>query len=106
MVWGAAVKAMGASHSMTGEAVDASLQVQQALGNILAAVTQIVDQSQQIAAAAEQQTAVSHDIDQNIVEINHAGERTAEGARQAEQSSNRMGQLVQELQRIVSAFRV
>ncbi|WP_420849027.1 methyl-accepting chemotaxis protein [Pseudomonas jilinensis] len=103
---GAAVKAMGASHSMTGEAVDASLQVQQALGNILAAVTQIVDQSQQIAAAAEQQTAVSHDIDQNIVEINHAGERTAEGARQAEQSSNRMGQLVQELQRIVSAFRV
>jgi len=101
-----AVKAMGASHGMTGATVDASLKVQDALGNILQSVTQIVDQSQQIAAAAEEQTAVSHDIDQNIVQINQAGERTAEGARQAEQSSNRMGQLVKDLQQIISAFRV
>jgi methyl-accepting chemotaxis protein len=103
---GAAVKAMGSSHGMTGATVEASLKVQGALENILAAVTQIVDQSQQIAAAAEEQTAVSHDIDQNIVQINEAGERTAQGARQAEQSSNRMGQLVKDLQGIISAFRV
>ena len=103
---GAAVKAMGTSHGMTGEAVDSSLQVQTALDNILRAVTQIVDQSQQIAAAAEQQTAVSHDIDKNIVEINQSGERTAEGARSAEQASNRMGELVSELQTVLSAFRV
>lgn len=101
-----AVKAMGASHNMTGATVDASLKVQDALGNILKAVTQIVDQSQQIAAAAEEQTAVSHDIDHNIVQINQAGERTAEGAAQAEQSSTRMGQLVKDLQHIISAFRV
>ena len=103
---GGAVKAMGASHNMTGATVDASLKVQDALGNILRSVTQIVDQSQQIAAAAEEQTAVSHDIDHNIVQINQAGERTAEGARQAEQSSNRMAQLVKDLQHIISAFRV
>lgn len=103
---GAAVKAMGSSHSMTGTTVEASLKVQGALENILQAVTQIVDQSQQIAAAAEEQTAVSHDIDQNIVQINQAGERTAQGALQAEQSSNRMGQLVRDLQGIISAFRV
>lgn len=101
-----AVKAMGASHGMTGSTVESSLKVQEALGNILKSVTQIVDQSQQIAAAAEEQTAVSHDIDHNIVQINQAGERTAEGARQAEQSSNRMGQLVKDLQHIISAFRV
>ncbi|WP_022964063.1 methyl-accepting chemotaxis protein [Halopseudomonas pelagia] len=101
-----AVKAMGASHGMTGSTVDASLKVQEALGNILNSVTQIVDQSQQIAAAAEEQTAVSHDIDHNIVQINQAGERTAEGARQAEESSNRMAQLVKDLQHIISAFRV
>ncbi|MFT6464165.1 MAG: methyl-accepting chemotaxis protein [Halopseudomonas sp.] len=101
-----AVKAMGASHGMTGSTVEASLKVQEALGNILKSVTQIVDQSQQIAAAAEEQTAVSHDIDHNIVQINQTGERTAEGARQAEQSSNRMGQLVKDLQHIISAFRV
>ena len=103
---GAAVKAMGSSHGMTGEAVDSALKVQTALDNILRAVSQIVDQSQQIAAAAEQQTAVSHDIDKNIVEINQSGERTAEGARRTEQASGRMGELVGELQKIISAFRV
>lgn len=103
---GAAVKAMGSSHSMTGESVDSSHEVATALADILTSISQIVDQSQQIAAAAEQQTAVSHDIDQNIVQISEVGERTAVGARQAEESSQRMGQLVQELQRIISAFRV
>jgi methyl-accepting chemotaxis protein len=101
-----AVKAMGASHGMTGATVDSSLKVQDALANILRAVNQIVDQSEQIAAAAEEQTAVSHDIDKNIVEINQVSDRTAEGARQTEESSNRMGQLVKELQLIISAFRV
>ncbi|WP_372237853.1 methyl-accepting chemotaxis protein [Pseudomonas sp. SSM44] len=102
----AAVKAMGSSHSMTAEAVDASRKVQEGLDNILKSVVHIVDQSQQIAAAAEQQTAVSHDIDHNIVEINQAGERTAAGASQAEESSGRMTQLVQSLQSIISAFKV
>ncbi|MEJ6655773.1 MAG: methyl-accepting chemotaxis protein [Pseudomonas sp.] len=103
---GAAVKAMGQSHSMTGEAVDSSIKVQSALDNILRAVTQIVDQSQQIATAAEEQTAVSHDIDQNIVQINHSGERTADGARRAEEASARMGKLVGELQQVISSFRI
>lgn len=103
---GAAVKAMGSSHGMTGESVESSREVATALADILTSISQIVDQSQQIAAAAEQQTAVSHDIDQNIVQISEVGERTAVGARQAEESSQRMGQLVQELQRIISAFRV
>src|SRR5690606_41897571 len=103
---GAAVKAMGSSHGMTGEAVDSSLKVQAALDNILRAVTQIVDQSQQIASAAEQPTAVSHAIDKSIVEINHSGERTAEGARRTEQASSRMGELVSELQKLISTFRV
>lgn len=102
----AAVKAMGSSHAMTGSTVEASGKVQAALVNILGAVNHIVDQSQQIAAAAEEQTAVSHDIDQNIVQINEAGERTAKGARRTEESSGRMGQLVKDLQSIISAFRV
>ncbi|WP_341706603.1 methyl-accepting chemotaxis protein [Halopseudomonas sp.] len=102
----AAVKAMGSSHSMTASTVESSLQVQQGLDSILKAVTQIVDQSQQIAAAAEQQTVVSHDIDQNIVQINEAGERTAQGAQQAEEASGRLGQLVHSLQGIINAFKV
>jgi methyl-accepting chemotaxis protein len=103
---GAAVKAMGTSHQMANGTVGQSEKVQQALENILGAVGMIVDQNQQIAAAVEQQTAVAHDIDQNIVEINRAGERTAEGAHQTENASRALSAQVVELKQLISAFRV
>ena len=103
---GAAVKTMHSSHAMAEETVSQSAQVQQALENILGAVGVIVDQNQQIAAAAEEQTAVAHDIDRNIVGINEAGQRTAEGAGQTEQASRELTQLVGRLQQLIGAFRV
>ena len=103
---GAAVKAMGTSHEMANGTVGQSEKVQRALENILGAVGMIVDQNQQIAAAVEQQTAVAHDIDQNIVEINRAGERTAEGAHQTENASRALSAQVVELKQLISAFRV
>ncbi|MGY2259140.1 methyl-accepting chemotaxis protein [Pseudomonas sp. SDO55104_S430] len=103
---GAAVKAMGISHEMANGTVGQSEKVQQALENILGAVGMIVDQNQQIAAAVEQQTAVAHDIDQNIVEINRAGERTAEGAHQTEDASRALSMQVVELKQLIGAFRV
>ena len=103
---GATVTAMNGSHQMVENAVSQSSQVQQALENILGAVGMIVDQNQQIAAAAEQQTAVAHDIDMNIVEINQAGERTAQGAVQTEQASRQLSDQVARLKELISAFRV
>ncbi|MFI8741238.1 methyl-accepting chemotaxis protein [Stutzerimonas zhaodongensis] len=103
---GAAVKTMHSSHSMAEQTVSQSAQVQQALENILGAVGVIVDQNQQIAAAAEQQTAVAHDIDRNIVAINEAGQRTAEGAGHTEQASRELTELVGRLQQLIGAFRV
>jgi methyl-accepting chemotaxis protein len=97
---------MGASHQMASGTVSESAKVQLALENILAAVGMIVDQSQQIAAAAEQQTAVAQDIDQNIVEINHAGERAAVGASQAATASRELSGLVLRLKQLIGAFRV
>ena len=103
---GAAVKTMHSSHAMAEDTVGRSAQVQQALENILAAVGVIVDQNQQIAAAAEEQTAVAHDIDRNIVAINEAGQRTAEGAGHTEQASRELTELVGRLQQLIGAFRV
>uniref|UniRef100_UPI0030D81BF7 methyl-accepting chemotaxis protein n=2 Tax=Pseudomonas sp. EA_35y_Pfl2_R111 TaxID=3088689 RepID=UPI0030D81BF7 len=103
---GAAVKAMNTSHQMADSTVNESGKVQQALENILGAVGMIVDQNQQIATAAEEQTAVAHDIDQNIVEISQAGERTAEGASQTEQASRELSGLVARLKQLIGAFRV
>ncbi|WLH52785.1 methyl-accepting chemotaxis protein [Pseudomonas tolaasii] len=102
----AAVKAMGTSHAMASGTVGQSEKVQQALENILGAVGMIVDQNQQIAAAVEQQTAVAHDIDQNIVEINRAGEHAAQGANQTEAASRQLSMQVIELKQLIGAFRV
>ncbi|UII72335.1 methyl-accepting chemotaxis protein [Pseudomonas sp. HN11] len=102
----AAVRAMGSSHEMASGTVGQSEKVQQALENILGAVGMIVDQNQQIAAAVEQQTAVAHDIDQNIVEINRAGEHAAEGAHQTEAASRQLSMQVIELKQLIGAFRV
>ncbi|NWA65633.1 methyl-accepting chemotaxis protein [Pseudomonas reactans] len=102
----AAVKAMGTSHEMASGTVGQSEKVQQALENILGAVGMIVDQNQQIAAAVEQQTAVAHDIDQNIVEINRAGEHAAEGTHQTEAASRQLSLQVIELKQLIGAFRV
>ncbi|NMZ33050.1 methyl-accepting chemotaxis protein [Pseudomonas proteolytica] len=103
---GAAVKAMGSSHKMASGTVGQSEKVQLALENILGAVGMIVDQNQQIAAAVEQQTAVAHDIDQNIVEINRAGEHAALGAHQTEEASRQLSLQVIELKKLIGAFRV
>ncbi len=102
----AAVKAMGTSHEMANGTVGQSEKVQQALENILGAVGMIVDQNQQIAAAVEQQTAFAHDIDQNIVEINRAGEHAADGAHQTEAASRQLSMQVIELKQLIGAFRV
>ena len=103
---GAAVKAMGSSHKMASGTVGQSEKVQLALENILGAVGMIVDQNQQIAAAVEQQTAVAHDIDQNIVEINRAGEHAAQGAHRTEEASRQLSLQVIELKKLIGAFRV
>ncbi|MDT8922664.1 methyl-accepting chemotaxis protein [Pseudomonas taiwanensis] len=102
----AAVQAMGSSHQMASGTVDEAPQVQQALGNILGAVGGIVEQNQQIAAAVEQQTAVAHDIDQNIVAINRAAQDTTQGACQTEDASRALSAQVIELKRLIGAFRV
>lgn len=103
---GAAVKAMNGSHQMADGTVSESAKVQLALENILGAVGAIVDQNQQIAAAAEEQTAVAQDIDQNIVQINRSSERTSEGAGQTEQASRELSHLVGQLKQLIGAFRV
>ncbi|TLP63487.1 methyl-accepting chemotaxis protein [Pseudomonas mosselii] len=102
----AAVRVMGSSHQMAAGTVEEAHQVQQALGNILGAVGGIVEQNQQIAAAVEQQTAVAHDIDQNILAINRAAQDTTDGACQTEDASRALSAQVLELKRMIGAFRV
>lgn len=102
----AAVRAMNVSHQTADRTVGQSAQVSSALQSILSAVGAIVDQNQQIATAAEQQTVVAHDIDRNIVQISTESERTAEGASQAEQASRELSSQIVRLRKMLGAFRV
>ncbi|WP_370628251.1 methyl-accepting chemotaxis protein [Pseudomonas umsongensis] len=100
------VIAMNSSHRMMTDTVEQSAAVRQALGNILVALNQIVEQNQQIATAAEQQTLVTQEIDRNLVEIDRDSEVTATGAGKTEQASRKLGAQVEQLKKSIAVFRV
>ncbi|WP_313107077.1 methyl-accepting chemotaxis protein [Stutzerimonas nitrititolerans] len=89
--------------------VDSSvLQAQQAgssLTSITSAVASISDMNIQIASAAEQQSAVSDEISQNVVNINQVADRVTEAAGQTAQASSQLAHLAAGLQSLVGQFK-
>jgi methyl-accepting chemotaxis protein len=100
------VKAMSSSHKTAGTTVSQADEVRHTLDNIVRAIGLIVEQSQQIAVAAEQQTQVSMEIDKSLVDISHVGEQTSKGVVRAEQASQDLYGLVNALQKEIGAFRI
>lgn len=103
---GIAVKTMNASHEKANLCRAQSQLVESALGNVLTCTGAILDQSRQIAAAAQQQNAVAIEMDRNILEINRAGECTAAGAGHSEKASRQLSVLVSQLKDAVGRFSV
>lgn len=99
------VKAMISSHKTAGSTVSQANDVQQMLENIGQAISVIVQQSQQIAVAAEQQTQVSMEIDKSLIDISQVGEQTSKGVVRAEQASQDLYGLVGALRKEIGAFR-
>jgi aerotaxis receptor len=99
-----AVQAM--SHS--SEHVDASVEHVQraaaALDGISQRVNQITAMSQQIATAVEEQSAVSEDINRNIVNIRNAGEATVSAGQQSQLSSGDVAALAEDLRQLAQEF--
>jgi aerotaxis receptor len=99
-----AVQAMAQS----GEHVDASVAQAQraaaALDGISQRVSQITGMSQQIAAAVEEQSAVSEDINRNIVGIRNAGEATVSAGQQSQRSSGDVAALAEDLRQLAGEF--
>ena len=101
-----AVTAMNASAVMTDEAVHSANDAGASLQGIGNAVKTISNMTLQIAAAAEEQSAVTADIDKNLVQINELAQYTAADAAKTAVQSQRLNELSQQLRQLVGRFRV
>jgi methyl-accepting chemotaxis protein len=78
----------------------------QALETITEAVHQAYDRSTQVAAAADEQSVVAHEISENLESIVAIAEQTTAGAKQTADSSGEVARLAEELQQSVQEFKV
>ena len=101
-----AVKAMTNSHEVTEATVQKSTEVTEALDRIAQGISLIVDMSQQIAQAAEEQSAVAKNVNDNVDQISVLGQSTAKNAEGTLASSKELSDLTASLQRLVETFKV
>lgn len=101
-----AVAAMSSSAAMTNEAVISANEAGESLVGINSAVKNITNMAIQIAAAAEEQSSVTAEIDKNLVEINQLAQITTEDATRTANSSQQLNQLSIGLRQLLNNFRV
>ncbi len=76
-----------------------------ALNEITNSVATISSMNIQIATASEEQSSVSEEINQNVVVISRVADDNAEASNQLANSSQELGRLAGELQKLVSQFK-
>jgi len=100
------VDAMNKSCEQAGIVVGKAEKAGHSLKTIALTVTKISELSAQIATAAEEQTAVSEEINRNIVHINEATIVTADGTQKSTEAINQLAKITVDLQQLVKQFRV
>ena len=101
-----AVEVMEQSREQSQSAVEYAARSGEALRTISDAVQKISQMSAQIASAAEEQRAVSEEINRNIVHINDLAEQTASGAEETATASQDLSRMASDLQGLVMQFKV
>ncbi|KAA0944948.1 MULTISPECIES: methyl-accepting chemotaxis protein [unclassified Pseudomonas] len=97
---------MNNSRNLTDSSVELTRKAGVSLENITRTVSNIQSMNQQIAAAAEQQTAVAEEISRSIVNVRDVSEQTAAASDETAKSSVELARLGGQLQQMVSHFRV
>ena len=100
-----AVEKMDSSRTLTQRTVTLAGEAGDALGRITQAVSTIEQMNQQIAAAAEEQSAVAETISESVTRVRDIGEQSASASQQTEASSAELARLGVELQGLVAQFR-
>lgn len=94
------------SRNLTDSSVELTRKAGDSLGSITQAVSNIQSMNQQIAAAAEQQSAVAEEISRSILSVRDVSEQTATASDETAKSSAELARLGGQLQSMVSRFRV
>ncbi|WP_425502122.1 methyl-accepting chemotaxis protein [Pseudomonas piscis] len=94
------------SRVLTDNSVELTRKAGASLGTITRTVSSIQSMNQQIAAAAEEQSAVAEQISRNIINVRDVSEQTAAASEQTAASSVELARLGGQLQMMVSRFRV
>nr|WP_260959786.1 methyl-accepting chemotaxis protein [Pseudomonas citri] len=97
---------MNNSRNLTDSSVALTRKAGVSLENITRTVSNIQSMNQQIAAAAEQQSAVAEEISRSIVNVRDVSEQTAAASEETASSSVELARLGNQLQMLVSHFRV
>ncbi len=101
-----AVEAMNRNREQAKTVVDQASLAGTSLTTISASVSEIDQMSSQIATAAEEQTAVVDEMNQNIVRINDMAAQNATGAKQTSQSGYELASMATELKELIGEFKI
>ena len=99
-----AVTVMEKGQKTATSAVEKAGSAGESLDLITNAVNTITQMSTQIATAAEEQTAVSEEINRNVIHINELSEKTLSGTQMINETSNNVDQEVVRLENLVKQF--
>ena len=100
-----AAQIMQTSSQMARKTVEQTAETEQALGRIRQEVGAIKDMNAQIASAAQQQSLVAEDVNQNISRIHASTVETTAGSTQVSAASEELSSLARRLIERVSFFR-
>ncbi len=101
-----AVMVMDKSRAKASDVLAQISKSDDSLNLIQQAVQRINDMNTQISSAAEQQSVVVGEINQNVVRVQDMAEKTSQGARQTSETGSALLRLSQTLQESISLFKV
>ena len=97
---------MLSSRELTDSSVTLTRKAGASLDSITRTVSGIQSMNQQIAAAAEEQSAVADEISRSILNVRDVSEQTAAASEETAASSLELARLGNQLQMMVSHFRL
>ncbi|MEW5755225.1 MAG: methyl-accepting chemotaxis protein [Pseudomonadota bacterium] len=100
------VRTMEQSRAKMNNSVQSAAKAGAALEAVRTSVTQIMDMNTQIASAAEEQSAVTDEINRNILAIHDGAEQTEITSGQTAQASTGLAQTAVDLKELVERFKV